>query len=75
MAIETEAAQTAFREAGVVTLTGDWTRGDPEITRFLADHGRNSIPFYLYYAPDSPGKVLPQLLSADYLAGLPAETS
>ena len=75
VAIETEAVQTAFREAGVVTLTGDWTRGDPEIARFLADHGRNSIPFYLYYAPRSPGKVLPQLLSADYLASLPDEAA
>lgn len=71
VAIETEVVQTTFREAGVVTLTGDWTRGDPEITRFLADHGRNSIPFYLYYAPQSQGTVLPQLLSADYLANLP----
>ena len=71
MAIETEGVQTAFREAGVVTLTGDWTRGDPEITRFLAENGRNSIPFYLYYAPRSQGTVLPQLLSADYLANLP----
>lgn len=74
VAIETEAVQTAFQEAGVVTLTGDWTRGDPEITRFLADHGRNSIPFYLYYPPGGPGKVLPQLLSAEYLASLPTET-
>lgn len=74
MAIETKAAQTAFREAGVVTLTGDWTRGDPEITRFLADHGRNSIPFYLYYSPHGPGQVLPQLLSADLLVNLPKET-
>jgi len=73
MAIETEAVQAAFVEAGVVTLTGDWTRGDPEITRFLADHGRNSIPFYLYYAPNGPGKVLPQLLSAEDLVNLPAE--
>lgn len=74
MAIETEAVQTAFEEAGVVTLTGDWTRGDPAITRFLADHGRNSIPFYLYYAPNRPGKVLPQLLSIDDLVNLPAKT-
>ena len=75
VAIETERVQQAFRDAGVVTLTGDWTRGDPVITRFLADHGRNSIPFYLYYAPQSQGKVLPQLLSADYLANLPNQAA
>lgn len=74
VAIDTEVVQTAFRDAGVVTMTGDWTTGDPEITRFLADHGRNSIPFYLYFAPRSEGKVLPQLLSADYLANVPDKT-
>src|SRR3546814_6283479 len=52
VAIDTDATQQAFADAGVVTLTGDWTRQDPEITAYLADHGRNSIPFYQFYAPD-----------------------
>lgn len=63
VAIETETVQAAFREAGVVTLTADWTRGDPEITRFLAQHGRNSIPFYLFYEPGEDGQELPQILT------------
>ena len=43
-AIERTATRAAFARHGVVTLVGDWTRGDPAITRFLAGHGRNSIP-------------------------------
>ena len=67
VAINRQATQQAFREAGVVTLVGDWTRGDPEITRFLTAHGRNSIPFYLFYAPGSEPQVLPQVLTPGML--------
>ena len=70
VAIETEEVQQAFRAAGVVTLVGDWTRGDPAITRFLASHGRNSIPYYLFYAPGRDPVVLPQVLTADTLTAL-----
>ena len=56
--------QAAFAKAGVVQLTGDWTKGDPVITRALAEQGRNSLPVYLWYAPgsDKP-EVLPQILT------------
>lgn len=69
MAINTDATQQAFAEAGVVTLTGDWTRQDPEITAYLADHGRNSIPFYQFYAPGEAADVLPQVLTQQILVG------
>ena len=69
VAIDTEATQEAFAEAGVVTLTGDWTRQDPEITAYLADHGRNSIPFYQFYAPGEAAEVLPQVLTPQVLIG------
>lgn len=60
--------QAAFDKAGVVQLTGDWTNGDPTITRALAAQGRNSLPLYLWYAPgeDQP-EVLPQILTPDAL--------
>lgn len=74
VAIEREATQAAFARHGVVTLVGDWTRGDPAITRFLADHGRNSIPFYLFYAPGKEARVLPQLLTSDGLVEMAAGT-
>ena len=67
VAIDRAETQAAFRRAGVVTLVGDWTRGDPQITRFLARHQRNSIPFYLYYPAGKPGEVLPQILTTTLL--------
>src|SRR3546814_8380434 len=70
-AIEREAVQKAFDKAGVVTLVGDWTNGDPVITRTLAEHGRNSVPLYLWYAPgaDKP-EILPQILTPATLTDL-----
>lgn len=66
VAIDRPATREAFAKAGVVTLVGDWTTGDPAITRFLASRGRNSIPYYLFA---SKGRMveLPQVLSADLL--------
>ena len=71
-AIERDATQAAFARHAVVTLVGDWTRGDPAITRFLAEHGRNSIPFYLFYAPGKEARVLPQLLTSGGLVAMAA---
>lgn len=67
-AIEREAVQRAFDKAGVVTLVGDWTNGDPVITRTLAEHGRNSVPLYLWYAPGAAKpEILPQILTPGLL--------
>ncbi|NYF31321.1 DsbC/DsbD-like thiol-disulfide interchange protein/cytochrome c biogenesis protein CcdA [Sphingopyxis sp. JAI108] len=67
-AIEREAVQRAFDEAGVITLVGDWTNGDPVITRTLADHGRNSVPLYLWYEPGAAKpEILPQILTPGLL--------
>jgi DsbC/DsbD-like thiol-disulfide interchange protein/cytochrome c biogenesis protein CcdA len=73
-AIHREAVQAAFDKAGVITLVGDWTNGDPAITRTLAEHGRNSVPLYLWYAPGA-GKpeILPQILTPGMLTGKAAE--
>ncbi|MGR4889922.1 protein-disulfide reductase DsbD family protein [Sphingopyxis sp. LARHCG72] len=67
-AINREAVQKAFDKAGVVTLVGDWTNGDPVITRTLAEHGRNSVPLYLWYAPGAAKpEILPQILTPTML--------
>ncbi len=67
-AINREAVQTAFDKAGVVTLVGDWTNGDPVITRTLAEHGRNSVPLYLWYEPGATKpEILPQILTPGLL--------
>ncbi len=61
---------SAFADAGVVTLVGDWTSADPEITRFLQSQGRAGVPLYLFYRTDGTVVTLPQLLGPDMLVSL-----
>ena len=69
VAIEREATRAAFKRAGVVTMRGDWTRADPSITRFLAEHGAAGVPLYVWYPADGgEGEKLPQVLTPDALA-------
>jgi thiol:disulfide interchange protein len=69
--LERDAVGNAFREAKVAVLVGDWTNGDPSITRFLEGQGRSGVPLYLYYAPGSPQpKMLPQLLTVGEVTAL-----
>jgi thiol:disulfide interchange protein len=45
-------------------LAGDWTNGDPVITRFLESQGRAGVPLYLWYAPGrARPEQLPQVLA------------
>jgi DsbC/DsbD-like thiol-disulfide interchange protein/cytochrome c biogenesis protein CcdA len=62
-AIDRSEARDAFKAAGVTVLAGDWTNGDPAITRFLDSRGRAGVPLYLWYAPGKPPEELPQLLT------------
>ena len=50
-AIDRDEVRDAFDEAGVKVLVGDWTNGDPAITRFLESRGRAGVPLYLWYEP------------------------
>ena len=65
VALDTETVQEAFRARGVTLLKGDWTNPEPKLTAFLAQHGRNGVPLYLYYPPRTGALpvVLPQLLT------------
>jgi len=65
VALETDRVRQAFRDRGVVLLKGDWTNTEPRLTAFLAQHGRNGVPLYLYYPPRTGALpvVLPQLLT------------
>ena len=70
-AINTSTTQHAFEQAGVITMKGDWTNGDPAITAFLQEHGRSGVPLYLWYAPgQGKPEVLPQILEPDSLLAL-----
>jgi thiol:disulfide interchange protein len=62
----------AFSAGNVAVLVGDWTAGDPEITRFLEANGRSGVPLYLFYAPGQSARSLPQLLTVSELTGLVA---
>jgi thiol:disulfide interchange protein DsbD len=55
----------SFADAGVLYLKGEWTNRDPAITAYLADHGRNGVPLYVFYPPDGDPQVLPQILTED----------
>jgi thiol:disulfide interchange protein len=61
--IDRSEVREAFNHAGVDVLAGDWTNGDPAITRFLESRGRAGVPLYLWYAPGKPPEELPQLLT------------
>ena len=69
-AIDRAETSAAFSKAGIVTMVGDYTRRDPDITRFLAKHGRSGVPLYLYYPPNANARVLPQILTVDDLTAL-----
>lgn len=63
-AINRAAVTEAMDAAEVEILVADWTNGDPEITRSLAEFGRNSVPLYLWYAPRAEApEILPQILT------------
>jgi thiol:disulfide interchange protein len=56
----------------VLVLVGDWTRRDPEISKFLNAQGAAGVPLYLWYpAGGREPQQLPQVLTPDLLAGLP----
>ena len=63
-AIDRKEVRDAFEAAGVKVLAGDWTSGDPEITRFLEARGRAGVPLYLWYRPGAAQpEELPQVLT------------
>jgi thiol:disulfide interchange protein len=68
-AIDREETRNGFKSAGVKVLVGDWTNGDPAITRFLESRGRAAVPLYLWYAPGTAApEELPQLLRPSMLS-------
>ncbi|MCF3948465.1 protein-disulfide reductase DsbD family protein [Acidiphilium iwatense] len=64
IALEPAAIQRDFAARHVTLMVGDWTRRAPAITRYLAAHGRDGVPLYVFYPPDR-GKpvILPQILT------------
>ena len=63
VAFRSDAVQAAFASRRVALLKGDWTLHDAAITRFLAAHDRDGVPFYIYYPPGGEGRIWPQILT------------
>ncbi|HEX5181987.1 MAG TPA: thioredoxin family protein [Allosphingosinicella sp.] len=70
--LEREEVARAFARHHVAVLVGDWTRGDPDIGRFIEKQGRSGVPLYLWYAPGKGAEILPQILTVGAVAGLAA---
>jgi DsbC/DsbD-like thiol-disulfide interchange protein/cytochrome c biogenesis protein CcdA len=63
-AIDRAAVRQVFETADVEVFAGDWTGGDPAITRFLESRGRAGVPLYLWYEPGAAQpEELPQVLT------------
>ncbi|MDX2000522.1 MAG: thioredoxin family protein [Thermoanaerobaculia bacterium] len=71
--LETEPVAEAFRRHGVLPLRADWTNRDPGIAKFLEDHGRFGIPFYMLYRPGQEPRVFSELLTRETLLAAVAE--
>jgi thiol:disulfide interchange protein/DsbC/DsbD-like thiol-disulfide interchange protein len=68
VAIASEPVRRAFEAHHVAYLKGDWTRQDPQITRFLHEYGREGVPLYVYFQPgQQQPEVLPQILTGAML--------
>ena len=65
LTLHTEEVEQAFDDYQVVTLKGDWTNRDPQITALLTEYGRSGVPLYLWFPAEASGKaeILPQLLT------------
>lgn len=63
--LHSSAVQKAFKEKGVVTMTADWTKKDPVISRELEKLGRTGVPVYVLYSgnPEESPYILPQTLT------------
>lgn len=75
LVLETEEVAGAFDRFNVIPMKADWTTRDPGIARFLADHGRYGIPFYLLYRPATEPHLFAELLTQDNLVSVIEEAA
>src|SRR3546814_1755713 len=73
-AINRESVRDAFARRNIEVLVGDWTTGDPAISRFLDSMGRSGVPLYMFYPGDGgEPQILPQLLTPPCWSSLAAK--
>ena len=57
-----------LEKAGVLVITGDYTRGSEDLTNYIKSHKRSGVPLNIVYGPKAPeGIVLPVLFSEEEL--------
>jgi thiol:disulfide interchange protein/DsbC/DsbD-like thiol-disulfide interchange protein len=62
----------AFKAKGITVMEGDWTRADPAISSWLAEHERAGVPVYVFYDSRGGETMLPQILTTEMLTTLSA---
>jgi len=67
LVLETPEVATAFESHEVIAMKADWTNRSDSIARFLSDHGRYGIPFYMLYRPGQDPFVFGELLTKEGL--------
>jgi thiol:disulfide interchange protein len=67
LVLDTPEVARAFEAHNVVPMRADWTNRDDTIGKFLAEHGRYGIPFYLLYRPGREPHVFSELPTRDSL--------
>ena len=69
MTLGTDTVKETLERLNVITLKGDWTNYNAEITALLNKHGRSGVPLYLLYTASGQGKplILPQILRTNDL--------
>ncbi len=71
VALKPEAVQRDLKRHHVTLMVGDWTKRDSAISAYLAAHGRDGVPLYVYYPPAHGRPVmLGQILTAGDVEGV-----
>lgn len=68
--LDRSAVKKALEKNNITYLKGDWTNYDSNITAFLAEHGRNGVPLYVFYSGKGEPVVLPQILQKQQVINL-----
>ncbi|NLI25933.1 MAG: cytochrome C biogenesis protein [Acetobacter sp.] len=63
VALDVPSTREVFARNKVVILRGDWTNRNAAISAYLAAHGRNGVPLYVYTPPYGEDEILPQVLT------------
>ena len=61
--LNTEKFTQLAKEKNIHLFKADWTNRNAEITEALSQHGRGSVPLYIYYDGSGKVKFLPQILT------------